>query len=212
VWLSDQPLDANEGAFGRSMLVIDVPEPLIVQYEWIERAKGYREFLRGTRIREGDKVVVWFVSGNFDDEVFPEPERFDVGRDPNPHMTFGSGGPHVRIGAHLARLEILVMFEELLPRLSDLEVTGPIARLRSNFINGISTCRSVWNSPAAEPSGRWAASCPTSRRSAARTWQAVEQDPVVPQCEAITPDGNRSTCRSRCPRRAYLISWARRHP
>jgi len=119
------------------MLVIDVPEPLIVQYEWIERAKGYREFLRGTRIREGDKVVVWFVSGNFDDEVFPEPERFDVGRDPNPHMTFGSGGPHVRIGAHLARLEILVMFEELLPRLSDLEVTGPIARLRSNFINGI---------------------------------------------------------------------------
>ena len=93
--------------------------------------------LRRTRIREGDKVVVWFVSGNFDEEVFPEPDRFDVGRDPNPHMTFGSGGPHVCIGAHLARLEIRVMFEELLPRLRDLEVTGPIARLRSNFINGI---------------------------------------------------------------------------
>jgi cytochrome P450 len=93
--------------------------------------------LRGTRIREGDKVVVWFVSGNFDDEVFPEPDRFDVGRDPNQHMTFGSGGPHVCIGSHLARLEIRVMFEELLPRLRDLEVTGPIARLRSNFINGI---------------------------------------------------------------------------
>jgi cytochrome P450 len=80
---------------------------------------------------------VWFVSGNFDDEVFPEPDRFDVGRDPNQHMTFGSGGPHVCIGSHLARLEIRVMFEELLPRLRDLEVTGPIARLRSNFINGI---------------------------------------------------------------------------
>jgi cytochrome P450 len=93
--------------------------------------------LRGTRIREGDKVVVWFVSGNFDEEVFPEPDRFDVGRDPNPHVTFGSGGPHVCIGAHLARLEIRVMFDELLPRLRDLEVTGPIARLRSNFINGI---------------------------------------------------------------------------
>jgi cytochrome P450 len=52
-------------------------------------------------------------------------------------MTFGSGGPHVCIGAHLARLEICVMFEELLPRLRDLEPTGPIARLRSNFINGI---------------------------------------------------------------------------
>ena len=93
--------------------------------------------LRGTRIREGDKVVVWFVSGNFDEEVFHEPDRFDVGRNPNPHMTLGSGGPHVCIGAHLARLEIRVMFEELLPRLRDLEITGPIARLRSNFINGI---------------------------------------------------------------------------
>ena len=93
--------------------------------------------LRGKQIREGDKVVVWFVSGNFDQAVFPEPDRFDVGRDPNPHMTFGSGGPHVCIGAHLARLEIRVMFEELLSRLSDLQVSGPVARLRSNFINGI---------------------------------------------------------------------------
>ena len=49
--------------------------------------------LRGTQIREGDKVVVWFVSGNYDEEVFPEADRFDVGRDPNPHMAFGSGGP-----------------------------------------------------------------------------------------------------------------------
>jgi cytochrome P450 len=93
--------------------------------------------LQGKQIREGDKVVVWFVSGNFDEAVFPEPDRFDLGRDLNPHMTFGSGGPHVCLGAHLARLEIRVMFEELLPRLRDLELTGPIVRLRSNFINGI---------------------------------------------------------------------------
>jgi cytochrome P450 len=93
--------------------------------------------LHGTTIREGDKVVVWFVSGNHDEEVFPDPERFDVGRDPNPHMAFGSGGSHVCLGAHLARLEVRVMFEELIPRLSSLEVTGPIERLRSNFINGI---------------------------------------------------------------------------
>jgi cytochrome P450 len=92
---------------------------------------------RGTSIREGDKVVVWFVSGNYDEEVFPDAERFDVGRDPNPHMAFGSGGPHVCLGAHLARLEVRVMFEELVPRLSSLEITGPIERLRSNFINGI---------------------------------------------------------------------------
>ena len=93
--------------------------------------------LRGTQIREGDKVVVWFVSGNYDEEVFPQAERFDIRRDPNPHMTFGSGGPHVCLGAHLARLEVRVMFEEIVPRLSGLEITGPIERLRSNFINGI---------------------------------------------------------------------------
>lgn len=93
--------------------------------------------LGGKRIPEGDKIVVWFVSGNRDEEVFPEPFRFDVGRDPNPQMAFGSGGPHVCLGAHLARLEIRVMFEELLPRLADVELTGPVVRLRSNFINGI---------------------------------------------------------------------------
>ncbi len=93
--------------------------------------------LGGKRIREGDKVVVWFISGNRDEDVFPDPFRFDVGRDPNPQMAFGSGGPHICLGAHLARLEIRVMFEELLPRLADIELTGPVVRLRSNFINGI---------------------------------------------------------------------------
>jgi cytochrome P450 len=93
--------------------------------------------IHDTTIKQGDKVVVWFVSGNYDEEVFPNAERFDVGRDPNPHMAFGSGGPHVCLGAHLARLEVRVMFEEMVPRLKSLEVTGPIERLRSNFINGI---------------------------------------------------------------------------
>jgi cytochrome P450 len=93
--------------------------------------------IHDTAIRRGDKVVVWFVSGNYDDEIFPDAERFDVGRDPNPHMAFGSGGPHVCLGAHLARLEVRVMFEEMVPRLKSLEIAGPIERLRSNFINGI---------------------------------------------------------------------------
>jgi cytochrome P450 len=93
--------------------------------------------LRGRQVREGDKVVVWFVSGNRDEEVFPDPDRFDVGRTPNSHMAFGSGGPHVCLGMHLARLEVLVMFEELVPRLATIEQTGPMERLRSNFINGI---------------------------------------------------------------------------
>ena len=93
--------------------------------------------IHDTTIKRGDKVVVWFVSGNYDEEVFPNAERFDVGRDPNPHMAFGSGGPHVCLGAHLARLEVRVMFEEMIPRLKSLETTGPIDRLRSNFINGV---------------------------------------------------------------------------
>jgi cytochrome P450 len=93
--------------------------------------------IHDTAIEQGDKVVVWFVSGNYDEEVFPNAERFDVGRDPNPHMAFGSGGPHVCLGAHLARLEVRVMFEEMVPRLKGLEITGPIERLRSNFINGV---------------------------------------------------------------------------
>jgi len=93
--------------------------------------------IHDTTIHRGEKVVVWFVSGNYDDEVFPEAERFDIGRDPNPHMAFGSGGPHVCLGAHLARLEVRVMFQEMVPRLKSLEITGPIERLRSNFINGV---------------------------------------------------------------------------
>ncbi len=93
--------------------------------------------LRGVPIREGDKVVVYFISANYDEEVFPDPFRFDITREPNHHVAFGSGGPHFCLGAPLARLEMRVMFEELLPRLKRLDLIGPISRLRSNFINGI---------------------------------------------------------------------------
>ena len=93
--------------------------------------------LRGQRIAAGDKVVVWYVSANFDEDVFEEPLRFDVGRRPNRHITFGGGGPHYCLGAHLAKLEVKVLFEELLPRLADLELTGPAERVRSNFTNAL---------------------------------------------------------------------------
>ena len=93
--------------------------------------------LRGQTIRAGDKVVIWYGSANFDEEVFPEPLRFDVGRKPNPHVTFGGGGPHFCLGAHLARLEVQVMFDLLLPRLADLELTAPPERMRTNFTNAL---------------------------------------------------------------------------
>lgn len=91
----------------------------------------------GQPIAEGDKVVIYYPSANRDEAVFDEPERFDVGRSPNEHLTFGGGGHHFCLGANLARLEIRLMFEELLRRLPDIELDGPVRRLRSNFINGI---------------------------------------------------------------------------
>ena len=93
--------------------------------------------VRGQAIKAGEKVVMYYPSGNRDEAIFEDGDAFDVTRSPNPHMAFGGGGPHFCLGASLARLEIRVMFEELLRRLPDLELDGPVVRLRSNFINGI---------------------------------------------------------------------------
>jgi cytochrome P450 len=93
--------------------------------------------LAGTAIAAGDKVVIWFVSADYDDAVFTDPFTFDLHRSPNPQVAFGLMSPHLCLGAQLARMEIKVLFEELLPRLADARITGPIDRLRSNFIAGI---------------------------------------------------------------------------
>ncbi len=93
--------------------------------------------LGGTRISAGDKVTTWFVSGNRDESVFEAPDRFDVTRAPNPHMTFGPGGIHHCLGAHLAKMEVRITFEDLLSRGVELELTSQPERLRSNFFNGI---------------------------------------------------------------------------
>jgi cholest-4-en-3-one 26-monooxygenase len=93
--------------------------------------------VNGFPVKSGEKVVIWYISANRDEAIFSEPSRFDVRRNPNPHVAFGGGGPHFCLGANLARLEIRVMFEEVLRLLPDLEQTAPAARLRSNFINGI---------------------------------------------------------------------------
>jgi cholest-4-en-3-one 26-monooxygenase len=87
-------------------------------------------------VREGDKVVMFYPAANRDGRVFPNPHAFDVGRNPNEHLAFGIG-THFCIGNALARLEIRVMFEELLRRLPDIELAGRVERLRSSFINGI---------------------------------------------------------------------------
>lgn len=92
--------------------------------------------IRGVQVQAGDRVALWYVAANFDDEVFSDPLRFDVARQPNPHVTFGRGGPHFCLGSFLARLEIRVLLEEILARNVRFELTGPPVRLSSNFING----------------------------------------------------------------------------
>ena len=93
--------------------------------------------LGGQRIEEDDKVVFFHVSANRDEEVFTQPQRFDVTRDPNPHLAFGGGGPHFCLGANLARMEARVMFEHLVHRMPGLAPGGEVRRLRSAFINGV---------------------------------------------------------------------------
>jgi methyl-branched lipid omega-hydroxylase len=100
--------------------------------------------LAGREFSEGEKVVLWYWSGNRDEAVFDEPERFDLGRTPNDHIGFGGPGPHFCLGAHLARREIGVMFRELLHRLPDIRAAGEPQRLRSGFINGIKHLPAEW--------------------------------------------------------------------
>lgn len=92
--------------------------------------------LGGHRVRAGDKVLVWEGSANRDESIFPRADCFDVGRKPNPHLGFGQG-VHYCLGANLARLELRVLFEELLERFSGFEVVRPVEWTRSNRHTGI---------------------------------------------------------------------------
>jgi cytochrome P450/nitrite reductase/ring-hydroxylating ferredoxin subunit len=93
--------------------------------------------MHGRRVKAGDKVTIWYAAANYDDAKFPDPYRLDVGRTPNRHLTFGLGGPHFCLGMHLAKLEIKVWLEEMIPYLPRVELAGDPVRLRSCFFNGI---------------------------------------------------------------------------
>ena len=129
----------------RARLLADMsllPTAVEEMLRWVSPVMHFRRTatrdteLRGQRIREGEKVVIFYPSVNRDEEIFPEADRFNVGRSPNEHLAFGIG-EHFCLGSNLARLEIRLMFEELLTRLPDIELAGPVHRLRSNFIGGI---------------------------------------------------------------------------
>jgi cytochrome P450 len=105
--------------------------------------------LAGQPLAAGEKVVMWYGSGNRDESVFDDPFRFDVMRRPNEHLGFGGPGPHHCLGANLARREMRVIFREIFQRLPDLEITGPPQLLRSNFIHGIKRMPCAWSKRAA---------------------------------------------------------------
>jgi cholest-4-en-3-one 26-monooxygenase len=119
--------------------------------------------LHGQRIAAGDKVVMWHLSANRDEQVFDHPFAFDITRAPNDHVAFGGGGPHHCLGAYLARLQLRLMVRELTARITDMELTGPPELLRSNVLRGIKrmpvrfTPGPVVGTPAVGPEARLSA-------------------------------------------------------
>ncbi len=92
--------------------------------------------MRGQQLRKGDLMALFLASANRDEEIFDQPERFDIGRTPNDHLAFGYG-EHFCLGANLARMELRVMMQELLPYLGRIELAGPVSRTRSVVVPGI---------------------------------------------------------------------------
>jgi cytochrome P450 len=100
--------------------------------------------IRGQEISAGDKLVVWYGAANRDGDVFEDPDEFDIGRDPNPHLAFGGGGAHLCLGMHVARIEIACLLREMLVRLPDLAPAGEAERLASGFIAGYHRMPVAW--------------------------------------------------------------------
>ncbi|MGZ8751764.1 MAG: cytochrome P450 [Acidimicrobiia bacterium] len=131
----------------RDRLVADLdgllPTAVDEMLRWVSPVQYFRRTaiqpgeIRGVEIATGDAVTMWYPAANRDEEVFPEPQRFDVGRSPNAHIAFGGRGPHYCLGASLAKMEIEVMFREILTRLPDMRPAGEVERLRSTLISGI---------------------------------------------------------------------------
>ncbi len=114
---------------------------------WMRRTVAEPVELCGRTLEVGEKVLMYYASANRDEAVFSDPYRFDLRRSPNPHVGFGAGGAHFCLGAHLARREIGVMWNELLRRLPDIRATAPPELLRSSFLHGVKHLPCVWTPP-----------------------------------------------------------------
>jgi cytochrome P450 len=106
---------------------------------WFKRTPTADTEIHGVPVKAGDKVVLWYASGSRDEELVPDPMGFDVTRDAVKHQAFGGGGRHFCLGSPLARLELKTVFPEIIRRLPDMELTGPIGRTRSNWVNGFTS-------------------------------------------------------------------------
>jgi cholest-4-en-3-one 26-monooxygenase len=119
-----------------------LPQAIEEMLRWVSPVMQFRRTaLRDTKIgdqeiRKGEKVVMYYGAANRDPSVFEDPEVFDIGRKPNPHLAFGNG-THFCMGSHIARLEMRVTLEEFLRRFPNVRLTAPPERLESNFISGI---------------------------------------------------------------------------
>jgi cytochrome P450 len=112
-------------------------------FDWSSRTAAADCELGGQHIRARDKVVVSFTSANRDEAVFADPDRFDIRRQPNPHLVFGHG-PHFCLGAHLARTQMRALFDKVLARTSSLGYAGAPSYLRSNFQRGVKRLPVAW--------------------------------------------------------------------
>jgi cholest-4-en-3-one 26-monooxygenase len=111
--------------------------PAVISFR---RTSMVAQELRGTEIKEGDKMIMWYPAVNRDDDIFDDAQNFDITRNPNPHLSFGVG-EHFCLGANLARMELQKIFGGLMRRLPDIQLAEDPRRLRSNFINGIKEMR-----------------------------------------------------------------------
>jgi cholest-4-en-3-one 26-monooxygenase len=137
--LLDRPDDRARLADDPSLLPGAVEEML----RWVTPVHGFARVattdteLHGVPIRAGDRVALWYAAANRDETVFEDPDTFDIDRDASSHVSFGAGGPHYCLGAHLARLEACALLEELLTRAPQLELAGTPVRMRSNAVNAL---------------------------------------------------------------------------
>ena len=154
--LMDNPAELAKLERDPSLIPMAVEEMLryISPVMWFLRTATKDTELRDIPVRKGGRVAMFYPSANRDETTFADPDRFDVSRTPNPHVAFGGGGTHFCLGANLARVEASALVSEVLARMTNMELAGPVERMHSMFINGIHSMPVRFT-----PAGRVGAGC-----------------------------------------------------